>query len=490
MFDVIESIQSMAARNRLAPALIGSNIYLTYEDLLDKVARVSNYLADRKVPRRSKVYLNISDPNLRLIVALASLHYGLMPFILLELGNIRDEIDYDFVIGSPRPHAPDVPADITIDQALLDGKLADGRLREFPPLVDDDILFVATTTGTTGRRKLVAQINGPWVQRNSEPLRYAPDDRVMFTIGDVALYGFTLSCQILRAGAAIVRKTTNMAENLKLISKYSVNKMVTTPSALERLMDNMDQLGVRCPTVKQISITGSLFHGSLVARLAKSFTAQLRVAYGSSEVGRVSEGAINPDAFKVGYVGELWPALKVISTGTEAAPAQITVINDKTRINSYYSKGKTVRDEQSFYALPDLGYLDGYSLYLVGRDDEVFNISGNKFAFSTIEGAVRGLPGVRDVAVGSAATVGDPLGLIIAIVSDGMIDMSAAVERVVKLVRLRTVEKHLRIFRIPEIVRNDMGKIDRKALVDAYAAQRKPFDQAVPPAMSRTVGHA
>ena len=42
--------------------------------------------------------------------------------------------------------------EVFIDQAMLEGRLADGVLREFPDRADDDILFIGTTTGTTADR--------------------------------------------------------------------------------------------------------------------------------------------------------------------------------------------------------------------------------------------------------------------------------------------------------------------------------------------------
>ena len=83
MFPVIEGIRAFAAANAAAPALVGTGL-LTYADVLDKVARISNHFADRKIPPRSKVFLNFTDPDLRLVVSLACLHYGLVPFILVD----------------------------------------------------------------------------------------------------------------------------------------------------------------------------------------------------------------------------------------------------------------------------------------------------------------------------------------------------------------------------------------------------------------------
>jgi acyl-coenzyme A synthetase/AMP-(fatty) acid ligase len=292
----------------------------------------------------------------------------------------------------------------------------------------------------------------------------------MFTIGDVTLYGFTISHQVLLAGGAIARKVQKMRENLSVASRYSVNKMIATPIALERMMDVMDSDGVRLPSLKQISITGSLFHAGLIERMERMFSAEIVVAYGSSEAGGISRGAVTSAKYRAGYVGELMPGVKLVSSGTPDNPGPLTILNDRERVASYYSRGQVIPDNQPFYALPDLGYVDGGSLYLVGRDDEVYNVSGNKIAFSRIESVVRGVPGVRDAAVCSGSGLGDPIALMIAVVVEGAFDPRAIAAPVVTMSRLPRIESHLKVFPVNEIPRNDMGKVDRQGVMRAYSA--------------------
>ncbi len=479
MFDIVDSIRTMAAKNRYAPAFITPNVYMTHGDLIDRIACLSNYLADRKVPRRSKVYLNTTDPALRLVAMMACLHYGLIPFVVLDISNVGDDVDYDFVIGSAMPQDPTMKNDLIIDQSVFEGKLADTTLREFPDIGPDELLFVGTTTGTTGRKKMLAQMYGRWLTRNQDQRNYAADDRVMYTIGDVTQYGFVIACHTLRAGGAVVRRGQTVADNLKTMAKYSVNKLITTPSALDRMMDVMDKMAIRLPSLKWISLTGSLFSEALVRRTEKYFDAELHVGYGSSEVGRISAGTIKSSTFRTGYVGELWPNVRIMSSGTPDNPAPFTIVNDQTRFTNYYSKGKIIKDERKLYTLPDLGYLDGYSLYLVGRDDEVFNVSGNKVPFSRIEAAVRTIPKVADAAVVGGTAAGDPLALIVAVVGD--VDPDVVVKTVVGAVKLAIVAPHVRVVQVPEIARNEMGKTDRGAIVEAYLA-------TVPAARSMAVG--
>ena len=69
----------------------------------------------------------------------------------------------------------------------------------------------------------------------------------------------------------------------------------------------------------------------------------------------------------------------------------------------YYSGGTVTHSADPVYTMPDLGYRDGNRLYLVGRVDEVVNLSGTKILFSRFEGILREIPGIADV--GTAGNV-------------------------------------------------------------------------------------
>ena len=131
MLSVVRGIAVAAERNSAAPALMTGNRIITFAELVDTVARISNHFVDRKLPERSKLFINVADPDLRLIVMIAAMHCGMVPFALLEIGDLKDEVDYDFIVGAAMPRVPSLTPDIMIDQAVLAGRLSDGKLREF-----------------------------------------------------------------------------------------------------------------------------------------------------------------------------------------------------------------------------------------------------------------------------------------------------------------------------------------------------------------------
>lgn len=482
MFPVIEAIRTFAAANAAAPALVGTGL-LTYADVLDKVARISNHFADRKVPPRSKVFLNFTDPDLRLVVTLACLHYRLIPFILVDPDQTVAEVDHDIVIGATNPYRPDIPLDLVIDRSVLEGQFSDPVLREFPDIDDEDILHIGATGGTTGGSRLVAERAGPFRDKILSARRrraIAEGDRFAFTLGDVSKFGFGLSLLVLSQGGVLVRILTEPLETLKLFNLTRLNSLLTTPYDVNQMLGVMELAGIRCPSVSAIRLSGSIFYPPLVEKLERFFPgAQIEVGYGSGEVGQVSGGPISAADYKAGYVGEIKHDVEVIGAGTEAEPGPIRLRNDGAMFCDYYSGGTVTHSADPVYTMPDLGYRDGNRLYLVGRVDEVVNLSGTKIPFSRFEGILREIPGIADVGIVGNVPLAGMDGAIVGLVCDDGISLDGASQKVWAAMGIPVMPRLLRFFRTERVPRNAMGKVDRQGLLKAYT-DSQPTDGTAP----------
>ena len=494
MLSFVRGIVVAAERNSAAPALITGNRIISFAELLDSVARISNFLVDRGLPKRSKLFINIADPDLRLIVMIAAMHCGMVPFALLEIGELKDEVDYDFIVGAAPLHLPALTPDVMIDQAVFAGRLSDGRLREFEDLTDSELLFIGSTTGTTGRPKLVAVTWGllrkdnerrslqPGIGDQSEPawMRVSNGQRSMMTLGDVTFAGVGLALLTLQSGATYVRASRDLTECVKLINAYSVTRLGATPGTLAEIMDRMDEHRIRCPSIQQIGLVGSLFDRALLKRVEEHFDAEVTVSYGASEIGAVSAGVVHAADFQFGYVGEPLAGVRLVTTGSRTDPSPLVVVRDPETYLPYYSGGKLVPNDDHFYTLPDLGYAEDGKVYLIGRSDEVVNISGNKVAFSRIDANLRALPGVRDIAIVSALDIGDASGVLIGIVADADVDLDDLHSRTSALLKAPKAGEHVYVFEIDAVPRNAFGKTDRQRVVEAFrrsAAERPRQDE-------------
>src|SRR5262249_20312964 len=162
-----------------------------------------------------------------------------------------------------------------------------------------------------------------------------------------------------------------------------------------------------------------------------------------------------------GFVGELSPGVKMVTTGTRAEPAPLAIVRDPRTLLPYYAAGKLTANNDTFYTMPDLGFVENGRVYLTGRDDEVYNFNGNKVAFSLIDADLRAMPDVKDVAVVSALPIGDALGLVIGVVGPPEAALPTLHERIAQRMK-GDPGAHIRLFRAAAIPRNSMGKIDRQ----------------------------
>lgn len=484
MLSVVRGIVDTAKQNAAAPALVTSTRTISYGDLLENVARISNHFADRGLKPRAKMFINVADPDLRLVIMIAAMHAGFIPFALLEIGDLGHEVDHDYIVGAPALHTPSLTPDVVIDQSVFQGRLSDPVLRDFPDQPPDALLYVGSTTGTTGRRKLLALtwgksaassarwrgVAGAGTPTAPQFMRYASGDRLLSTLGDVTFAGVGMVLQVLTVGGAFVRPSRDIQEMAKVMNAVGANRILTTPMTISEMMDGLDKFGLRCPSIKRITLTGSLIQRGLIERLEQHFDAEIVVGYGSSEAGLVSAGFVTAATYTPGYVGQISKAVRLVTSGTEAEPGTLAVVIDRETLTPYYVKGRLVANNDTFYTMPDLGYVKGSTLYLVGRDDEVFVFNGNKTAFSLIDGELRKMPDVKDVAVVSAQPIGDPLGLVIGVVGPREDDFAPLTAQVCARVKANAAD-HIRFVRLDQIPRNAMGKVDRKRILDAYQQQ-------------------
>jgi acyl-CoA synthetase (AMP-forming)/AMP-acid ligase II len=183
-------------------------------------------------------------------------------------------------------------------------------------------------------------------------------------------------------------------------------------------------------------------------------------------VAGVSRGQVTAATFRRGYVGDVGIGPRVTAAGTRDSPGPITVENDPKFVTQYIENGQFVRDESPTITLPDLGYLEGYALYVTGRSDEVYNYSGDLKAYSVIQEILEGLAELKDVGIASGAALGDDQDLIIGLVAAKGLDVADLSRRLVERLGWPSAEKYFKLFQTAEIKRNQMGKVDREALVE------------------------
>jgi O-succinylbenzoic acid--CoA ligase len=467
---IVDAIASKASENAFAPALISPMGSISYGELLDLIVKVSNHFDDRRLLRLGRAFINVREPELRFIVTTAALYYGLVPLFAAP-ETLQRDFGVDFTVGSRVPLHPDIPADIMIDEAVLTGKLADGKRREFPERGDDELEYVTETTGTTGRPKLVAVTHKAHladVIRGDR--RFAEGERVMFAMGGISRYGHNITVSVIISGGALVGAPTDAIAALKAIALFEVSYLLVAPMTLERMLDVMERHNLKAPSVKRIGVTGSVLSERLLRRIEASFDAEVSSRYGTSEAARLAAGVVTSATFRRGYVGHLIDGATVVTAGTREAPAPIVIANSLARQSHYLVEGKLVADARPTITLPDLGYVEDGALFVVGRADEVFNFSGNKIAYDDIQREVERQPGVLAAALVGCAPIGRDEDLVVGVVGDRPLDLAALSSKVLGALDWAGATEHFHFLQLPQLPMNQMGKLDRPELLRMFVS--------------------
>lgn len=470
MHQLFQSISRHAATNAVAPAICGAARVVSYRDLVSAICNLCAAFQERGLQPGTKVFANIADPDMRLVVHLACLHYGLVPFVLYGPAQVPGQVDTQFTIGANDPLDTDIAVDLTVSDRIFADTADTLEAWGERPRADSDLMLVAATSGTTGQWKLIGETCGHFTFQLDKSHDYGILDRVMVIMGELSLITLRTGLRALSAGATIVRASNDPLTCLRLINLFAVSKFIVSPKALERLMDEMEAMSIRCPSLRSISVTGSLITMPALKRAEALFDAEIIVLYGSVEVGGIASGPVRSATFTPGQVGRIRDYMDVrIDSEIDGEPGQVVLRNDPVLIQRYYEDGAIVANEAAEYRMPDLGVIRDGQLYLTGRDDEVYNYSGHKIAFSTMVNHLAAEDAVADVAIVHPAGNPDPLALNIAIVAGPGFDAARLGTLLGQKLGLPAIVGHLNIRAVSHIPRNASDKVDRQALLAMFA---------------------
>jgi hypothetical protein len=169
----------------------------------------------------------------------------------------------------------------------------------------------------------------------------------------------------------------------------------------------------------------------------------------------------------------------LVCTGTAANPGTISIAQQPDLFTRSIVKGRIIRHNQPFYNLPDVGHLEGSTLILAGRSDEVYNFSGSIHAYGAITDEIAHLIELRDVAIVSGASIGNDRDLVIGIVADRPFDPDDLARRLSARLHLAEARKHFKVFQTDRIRRNPQsGKIDRVGHLQDFQSRNRELAPA------------
>ncbi|MGL5927389.1 MAG: amino acid adenylation domain-containing protein [Dermatophilaceae bacterium] len=430
-----EFVLDAAHATPTAPAILGRDVTISYQDLLRRSATVATALEGAGVRRGDRVAVAIPKSPDQIAAVLGILITG-AAYVPLDVRHPRarlaaicaDATIAALVYTGEHRVTDDVPA---IDMATLPPAASDDDLpRVAPDAHPNDLAYVIYTSGSTGQPKGVelshrAVVNT--VMDVNERFTLTSHDRTLA----VADLGFDLSVYDifgpLSVGAAVVvpPADTVIAPStwLEVATEHGVTIMNTVPAVAQLLLTSMNN-GALCPgSIRQWILSGDRVPPELVRDLHTAFPDTRFVAMGGATEAAIWSiaHAIMPDDLPRGSVPYGLPLanqqIAVIDRLGRDAPTGIPgeiVIMGAGLADGYSNAPELTRqrfvddpERGRMYRTGDRGfYRPGGEVEILGRLDDQVKIRGHRIELGEIESVLADHETVAQaavVAVGSEA---------------------------------------------------------------------------------------
>ncbi len=471
---------------------------LLYAELNAATGRLQNRLQTLGVTPGDRVIVQVDKSNEAVLLYLACLRAGAI-YIPLNTAYTAAEVDYFMGDATPRlvvcrPADYDtltpIAERIGVTHLLtLDGQghgsLLDGVSALHPePLVversSDDLAAILYTSGTTGRSKGAMLSHGN-LQSNAEVLHDTwqwqdGKDVLLHALPIFHVHGLfvALHCALLGSSSVHFLPKFDLDTILDLLPNSSV--MMGVPTFYTRLLDHPAFTNELCHNMR-LFISGS---APLLAETHRDFEARsghrILERYGMTETGMITS---NPYAGErvAGTVGFALPgvSVRIADDAGNPLPSGETGVLEMTGPNTF--KGywqmpeKTAAEfrEDGWFITGDMAMMDEKGrVSIVGRAKDLIISGGFNVYPKEIESQIDEIPGVKESAVIGLPHPDFGEGVAAVVIPDGSCKLTEALILAPLKDRLARFKQPKRVFILPELPRNTMGKVQKAQLRETY----------------------
>lgn len=489
MFDaVVEAVAHHAKHTGKKNAVIVDATLITYEELWLKIQQYAAILSKRGIQCGDKVILSVNYTEQFVEVYFAVHWIGAVNVVVDRTASIKSvsqliqEISPKLIILNQLEEGAESYEMFSAAGSVISGSLfSSGALA--------DILF---TTGTTGIPKGVMLshknevagahnvINGGEMTCRDINLLTMPLHHAfgLTTLRAILYKGGTA---VLQDGVASLKKTS---ENIR---KNNCNCIYMVPAALRVLyFQTRQRLDLLFDNVEKIEFCTAPLDKKMRIVLSKQLKdIRLYNSYGATESARTVYMRLDSNIDKIDAIGQAVQDVSIYIVDEKRKKinssrqnvGHLAVHGDMNMMGYYHDPQMTeqVLDKGIFYS-EDLGYMDGEGyIYLVGRNNDVINIGGEKVSPFEIENSVLEYTGVQECACIGVKDPNDVLGYVPVL----YITEEAGYKIDISDLR-RNLMTHLENYKVPyeiividEIPKNHIGKLDRECLKNSWELQKK-----------------
>lgn len=479
--NVIESIATLDPKRI---AIIHEFHEISYADLWSDIQRGEAWIHHQGLRRRHWVALTVRDQYLHLVISLALIRVGCVQVCLPSFESVETN----------RRLADRLPLQWQIIEGFLPGvaslpkvaieSISEVRKISLPKsgasIYFDDVCIVLTSSGTTGRQKLIPldeRLLVNWLPRYGD-LSFVLHQLVSIehNIGKRRFLG-----TLLWSGAILTSSNGDLRDTVKLCQQYKVSKLfLSTYHACDILHHARNVHAVdQVIAGTEIYLSGSKVDFGLVDGLHHQLSKQVLVAYGTTESGIITRTTYEDLLRNENSVG--YPLsgvnIQIVDEKYNALPAGalgLIGIKSDACIKGYlFDEELSIKHFRDGWFYPgDVGNLtdDGMLIHR-GRADDVIMLNSINIFPAEIEKVAATYPGVAEcVAFPIKSAVHGAIPALAA-TSSGYLNTDALLAFCKKSLGIRAPRK---IYQVDKIPRTPEGKILRRELAETVGKRNQP----------------
>lgn len=366
-----------------APAIIWQDQEITYKDLLDRFEFWRNELPKQEVIPKTVVALEgeFSPNTCGLFLSLLENHSIIVPITRAESAHREEflntaEVQFVFSFDdNDQWQLEQRPVEVTnpITQKVLD--MGDPGL----------VLF---SSGSTGKPKAALHNFTKLLDKFKVPRNQMRT--IVFLLFDHIGGLNTLFYTLSNGGTVVVAQDRNPDEICKLIDKYNVELLPTSPTFLRLLLISEAYRNYDLSSLKLITYGTEVMPESTLKRLTQIFPdVRFLQTYGLSELGILRSKSKDS--------GSLW--VKVGGEGFETKVVDgILWIKAESAMMGYLNAPSPFT-EDGWLITGDAVEVDGEYIRILGRETEIINVGGEKVYPGDVESVLQLMDGIEDVLV-------------------------------------------------------------------------------------------
>ncbi|WP_299443763.1 malonyl-CoA synthase [uncultured Rhodospira sp.] len=471
---------------------------VTYADAEALAARMARALSDRGVTKGDRVAVQVDKSPEALILYLACLRAGFV-FLPMNTAYRPDEVDY--LVGNAEPAAVvcrpddeatvrDIAAKHGSPHVLTLGTDGSGSLADAAatapaafPVVDcaaDDLAAMLYTSGTTGKPK-GAMLTHRNLAANGLDLvdswRFTADDVLLHALPIFHAHGLFVACHcVLLAGASMIWLPGFTREQVVSLLPRATTFM-GVPTFYTRLLGGTDFNRAACASMRLFT-AGS---APLLAETHEAFQARTGHAilerYGMTETGMLTGNPYDGER-RPGSVGFPFPQVEVRIADEQDRPLGTDEIGGiqvrgPNIMKGYWKLPEKTAEEftaDGWFRTGDVGRIDDRDyLFIVGRAKDLVISGGYNVYPKEVESVIDDLPGVVESAVIGVPhpDFGEGVVAVVVPAGDGAPDEAVVIAHCKD--HLANYKTPKRVFFVPELPRNTMGKVQKAQLREEHA---------------------